>query len=129
MLTSGAALYAAGAAACLSLPGPGWIAGLLFCAWCARGAHALLQRQLEDRRVAAVALDSEGSLELVGDGGSRVPARRLAGTLVLERAIWLRYRDREGRTGAQLFLGDPRIDADFRRAGVLLRLPASGQKN
>ena len=129
VLLSGLALYLAGAFACLSLPASGRIVALLLGVWCIHGLCSLRARLLEDRRVAAVILDSGGGLEIINSEGIRVPIHRLPGTIVLARAIWLCYRDRDGRTGVQLFVGDPRSDTEFRRASVLLRLQASSQKN
>ena len=129
VLASGVVLYLAGAAAIGTLPVSGPVMPLLLVAWIAQGVYTLSCRFRQDARVANFVLDASGSLELVSPTGTRTPARHWSGTIVLERAIWLRFRDRNGRIRAELLTGHPRRDAEFRRAGVLLRLLASGQNN
>ena len=126
---SGIALYAAGAGALLSLPGSRAVAAVLTLAWLALGIAQYRRRLQENRRVAAILVHETGALELVSSNGKRRPADGMPGSIVLERAIWLRYRAGDGSGGAELFLGAPRRDADFRRAGNVLRLLAMGQKN
>ena len=129
MLASGVALYVAGAGALWSLPGPRPGSIALVLAWIAYGIYACRRRIRPAAGISACVLDATGALELVSREGRRTPASRLPGTIVLQRAIWLRYRDRDGRIGAELFTGSPRRDPEFRRAGVLLRLLAASRNN
>ena len=102
---------------------------MLLLAWLAHGIHNCWSHIRRYGRVSACVLDATGALELASGTGKRSAVRRLSGTIVLQRAIWLRYRDRHGRIGAELFFGDPRRDAEFRRATVLLRLLAASQNS
>ncbi len=129
MLVAALALYVAGAFALWLLPGPQSLVGLLLLAWLAHGISGCRRLVRHYARVSAYRFDDSGALEL--DGGQRQSARasRLPGTVVLERAIWLRCRDEDGRIVTELFTGDPRRDVEFRRAAVLLRLLAETRKN
>ncbi len=129
VLVSGIAFYLAGAAALWSLPGSRSLVILLLIAWLAHGLYVCWWQKRPEARIAAFVLDATGALELQSGTGRRTPVSRVPGTIVLEQAIWLRYRHPNGRIGAELFMGDPRQDAEFRRAAVLLRLLASGQNN
>jgi hypothetical protein len=129
VLASAVVLYVAGGAALWSLPASRPVSVALLLAWLAHGILACRCRIRAGKRVAACVLDATGALELVSPAGKRTAASRSGGTIVLERAIWLRYRDRDGRFGAELFTGEPRRDAEFRRAAVLLRLLAQSQNN
>lgn len=102
---------------------------MLTLAWLVLGLALCRRRLRENRRVEAILVHETGALELVSSIGKRRPADGLPGSIVLERAIWLRYRAGDGSEGAELFLGAPRRDPDFRRAGNVLRLLAMGQKN
>ena len=126
---SGIALYAAGAGALLSLPASGAVVAMLTLAWLVLGLALCRRRLRENRRVEAILVHETGALEPVSSIGKRRPADGLPGSIVLERAIWLRYRAGDGSEGAELFLGAPRRDPDFRRAGNVLRLLAIGRKN
>ncbi len=129
VLASGISLYLAGAAALWSLPGSRSVVIMLLLAWLAHGIYVCGWQRRRQGRIANVVLDATGAVELHLGTGKRTPVRRLPGTIVLEQAIWLRYRHRDGRIGTELFTGDPRRDAEFRRAAVLLRLLSSGQNS
>lgn len=122
-------LYLAGAAGISFFPGPRAVVVTLLLAWVGHGIHECRQLAAHYARVSSFTLDASGVLEIAGKRGRRSPACRLPGTVVLERAIWLRFRDAEGRIGTELFTGSPRRDAQFRRAAVLLRLSPATRKN
>ena len=92
---------------------------LLWLAVSGNELHCLLRRY---QRVRQICLDPLKGLTLVAADGTTTAARVLPGTVVAGRLVWLRFSDPTGRIGAELFAGSRRIEPDFRRAVVILRL-------
>ena len=110
----------------LTLPWPPGIRAALGAGWTVFGVLEYLAGWRAVRHVEAYSLHPDDGLILRFTAGPGVAAELMPGTVVLGRLIWLRFRDGHGRVGAELIPGDPRRQADFRRALVLLRL-ASGR--
>ena len=73
-------------------------------------------------------LDQTLFLEVRDRSGRWHAAELAAGSIVLDRAIWLRYRNSHGQLGAELIIGNGRSMHDFRRLKVLL-LHAEADRN
>lgn len=108
----------------LTLPLPPGIRAALGAGWTVYGGLEYLAGRVAVRHVAAYVVDPDDGLVLRFTSGPDAAAELMPGTVVLGRAIWLRFRDGRGRVGAELIPGDPRRQPDFRRALVVLRLAA-----
>lgn len=73
-------------------------------------------------------LDQNLFLEVRDRSGRWQAAELAAGSIVLDRAVWLRYRNSGGRPGVELITGNGRSMHDFRRLKVLL-LHAEAERN
>ena len=119
---SGLALAVFGLLPIVSLPLPELLRLLLAVAWLAGSGLELALVVAAFGRVTGYRVDETLALETRAPDGQWRPATLAAGTLVLSRAVWLRYCDSAGRCRGELFTGDARVDAGFRRLVVLLEL-------
>lgn len=110
----------------MTLPWPATARAGLGVLWTLFGGLEYLRGRRAVREVSAYILDADDGLTLRAAGGEVLDAEVLPGTLALNRAIWLRFRDSRGLVGAELIPGDARRQRDFRRALVLLRLGTGG---
>lgn len=129
MLGSGALLALFGLLPVVSLPVSVPVNLLLGVGWLVFSTVELGRILAGFRRVAGLRLDDSLLLELKSPAGEWRPGRFAAGTLVLGRAVWLRFRDIEGRLQGELLTGDPRYDAGFRRLVVLLEYGQEARKH
>ena len=80
------------------------------------------------RYVTALRLAEGRVLETRGARGNWRSAELLSGTIVLDRAIWLRYASADGRSSAELITGDSRSNPGFRRLKIVLRHAEAARK-
>ena len=128
MLGSGALLALFGVIPILTLDLATPLRSASVLAWLAYSAAELGRMARTYARVSGFRLDSALEFEMLGRGGRWLPASLAPGSIVLDRAIWLRYRNSEGRASAELVTGNGRESQDFRRLKVLLRLGEVARK-
>ncbi len=122
MLATGQLLNLAGSAALLTTPLPVAARLALVLGWTAWGLKERADLRHQFALAARFCFAASGCLVVGPDARRAMPVEVLRGSIALYRAIWLRYRRADGRTGVELFLGSSREDPRFRRAVVLLRL-------
>ena len=72
----------------------------------------------------ALALNEDGGMIFRPDGGAEIEAVSDGATVVLEKALWLTWRERQGgtRRGVLLLVSDQLAPPDWRRLQVWARL-------
>jgi len=94
---------------------------LVSLAWICRSVRELWVIAGGYMRCKRIRIDSAGTVELlIGDVGW-VPARLLAGSVVLDGIAWLRIESGNGRRYAELVRGDLHEDEAWRRLQVIWR--------
>ena len=121
VLASGALLTVAGILVITTLPvAPSW-RWLAAGAWCLGGLREVLLIAGGYRRYGRIRIDSAGAIRLQGPGGDWTVAELRAGSVVLQRLAWLRFRLPDGSGCGELLRGDTFEDEHWRRFQLVWR--------
>lgn len=121
VLGVGAVLGLTGAAMILTQTLPAPLRAALGLAWLAIAAGELWRTASAYRSSRAYRLHADGSIDILGPGGSRRAAVFASGSVVLPRLAWVSIRPASGRPWGELVRGDPRKNEEWRRLQVICR--------
>jgi len=94
--------------------------------WLVFSARELLNIVAGHKRIRRIHIDSDGSVELVTNEGEQLPAKLLAGSIVLPTLAWLRLEAHDGRRSSELIHGKNAQDKQWRRLQVIWRHLGAG---
>lgn len=99
----------------------------LIAIWLADAGPGLRRFARSQASVSAVLLRGDGGCAAVDARGREYPMTMLAGSVLLERLAWLRFRRTDGTAYSELFLRSDRNADAWRRLQVVWRWAAPGR--
>ncbi|RZV35224.1 MAG: hypothetical protein EX272_10980 [Chromatiales bacterium] len=121
VLWSGVTFALMGCLIILSLPVAVWLR-LAGCGlWAVMTGRELRQLRRAWRVCRRLRFDADGDVELLEADGQWHAARLEAGSLLLQKAGWMRLQSRHGGRHGELLRGDVRSSPDWRRLQVIWR--------
>jgi hypothetical protein len=94
--------------------------------WLVFSARELLGIVTGHKLIRRIHIDSDGSVELVTNEGEQLPAKLLAGSIVLPTLAWLRLEAHDGRRSSELIHGKNAQDKQWRHLQVIWRHLGAG---
>ena len=121
VLWSGVTLVVVACVIILSLPLAPWLRLAACGLWTALAGRELRHLQRAWRACRRLRFSADGGIELLEADGQWHAASLEAGSVLLQKAGWVRLRNRHGDRYGELFCGDPRRSPDWRRLQVIWR--------
>ena len=120
-MLSGAAAAIAGFSLIIHMPVNGlWRASFAVC-WLVHSGFEMFIRARAASRIAGIQIDSSGEFLVADHRGCTEPVRLLAGSIVLGRIAWLRFRFEDGHKYAELLCGNVVKDPQWHRFQLIWR--------
>ena len=121
VLGSGALLVAVGIIVISMLPVAAHWRWLGACLWGLAGVREILVIANGYRRYRRIRIESSGAMELLRPCGDWMAVEVQAGSVVLQKLAWLRFRFPDGTRCAELLRCNTRENEDWRRFQVIRR--------
>ncbi|MDH4106697.1 MAG: hypothetical protein OEW35_00115 [Gammaproteobacteria bacterium] len=119
---SGFALLIAGSLIAWQLPLPAWGKLLVAAGWIADCSHALVRQSRGVARLRRLRVRADGRIDGVAPDGRSVELELMPGSLLLDRAGWLRLRRADGAVHGELLLAGEQAAEAWRKLSILWRL-------
>jgi hypothetical protein len=105
----------------VDLPVMGWLKAFLGSAWVVSCAAELQRMRRAISRIDRICMSSDGSVAGFDRNSQRYELNLLHGSVVLERAAWLRLGFADGLRYGELLTGNVRTSGEWRRLQLIWR--------